>query len=163
MQTFLSDPSFDVCAQHLDRLRLASQRREVVQIARANDPYCPVGTPELIARKEAARLAGETPKRGWQHHAAVIMWRGRLPALMLYLAAMDREWLRRGYKSNLVVPDLGPVTMPSWLGDDRLHSSHRSALRRKLPEHYDQFGWTDDPAAEYFWPGPCVHVVPGSV
>lgn len=91
------------------------------------------------------------------------MWRGRLPALMDYLRAVDTEWQRRGYKSTIVIPDLGPVILPSWLGDERLHSSHRSNLLRKLPDHYGAFGWTEGPDLEYFWPGPCVHAVPGGV
>jgi hypothetical protein len=30
--------------------------------------------------------------------------------------------------------------------------SHRAALLYKLPEHYSQFGWTEDPKVAYLWP-----------
>jgi hypothetical protein len=42
--------------------------------------------------------------------------------------------------------------LPSWLGDDALHRSHRSALLRKDHGHYgDQFG-DEDPNLPYVWP-----------
>jgi hypothetical protein len=44
--------------------------------------------------------------------------------------------------------------MPSWLGDERVHSSHRSNLLRKRPEHYGLLGWTEGPDMPYHWPLP---------
>jgi hypothetical protein len=42
--------------------------------------------------------------------------------------------------------------LPPWLGDERLHRSHRSALVRKDPRHYrDRFDDVEDDVA-YFWP-----------
>ena len=38
------------------------------------------------------------------------------------------------------------------LGDERLHTSHRSNLLRKAPEWYGQFGWTEAPDMAYWWP-----------
>lgn len=163
MQTFAPETSFERCAQVLDRLRLASQRRECCQLLYANDPHIRVGTPELIAKKNAMAERGDPPKRGWGSHPAARMWAGRTPALLLYLQAMDNEWLRRGYKSNLIIPDVsathGPVVLPSWWGGEEFHASHRSNLLRKLPEHYSMFGWTEPPDLEYVWPGPCTNLV----
>jgi hypothetical protein len=41
---------------------------------------------------------------------------------------------------------------PPWLGCDEFHSSHRSNLLRKLPEHYSQFGWSEPNDLPYVWP-----------
>jgi hypothetical protein len=43
-------------------------------------------------------------------------------------------------------------TYPPWLGDERLHASHRSNLLRKDPEHYGQFEWTEPDDLPYWWP-----------
>lgn len=46
-----------------------------------------------------------------------------------------------------------PVTSePSWLGDPKLHASHRSNLLRKDPIHYGKFGWEEPATMEYVWP-----------
>ena len=52
--------------------------------------------------------------------------------------------------SSLLIADENDL--PTWWGDESVHSSHRSNLLRKLPEHYSSFGWTDDPSVPYFWP-----------
>mmetsp|Transcript_14491 Transcript_14491/g.31434 ORF Transcript_14491/g.31434 Transcript_14491/m.31434 type:complete len:170 (+) Transcript_14491:272-781(+) len=49
------------------------------------------------------------------------------------------------------------VRLPPWLGDDKLHQTHRSALLYKLRDHYSEFGWAkeiSDPQVEYLWPRP---------
>ena len=163
MQTFLPDPDFEYSAHILDNKRLAGQRKEGIQLVHANEWHVMAGTPALIAKKLKKLEDGEPPKRGWGNHPAARMWAGRTPALLEYLKAIDREWIRRGYKSTIVWPDIfethGPSVMPSWLGDDAFHASHRSNLLRKLPEHYEQFGWQEPPDLEYIWPGPCTNLV----
>eukprot|EP00966_Prymnesium_polylepis_P238113 5506409-Prymnesium_polylepis.1 len=72
------------------------------------------------------------------------MWKGYEDALVNYVNAMLREWQRRGKKNDLLKP--GDATLgleerqnpplPPWLGEERLHACHRSALVAKLPEHY---------------------------
>jgi len=37
-------------------------------------------------------------------------------------------------------------------GEEKLHSSHRAALLLKDQEWYGQFGWTEEPGMEYWWP-----------
>lgn len=145
MQTFLPYPNFTVSAMHLDRARLGKQRVEALQISRS--------------------LHGIT--NGWSNHPAVRMWRGFERALDLYRDVMIREWIRRGYQNNMVIvfedlSDLSSVTMPTWLGDERLHSSHRSRLLLKDPDWYNQWGWTEEPGAEYHWPEEVVHETPGT-
>lgn len=140
MNTFLPYASFSESMRCLDMRRLGKQRVEAWQILRA--------------------LRGETS--GWRNHPATKMWEGHERALALYGAWACVEWSFRGYRdsmlerfelamSELPLPEIGFVP-PPWLGDERLHSSHRSNLLRKAPEHYLSFGWTEGPGMPYYWP-----------
>lgn len=117
----------------LDRQRLGKQRLEAQQIL------------------SAIRNGG-----GWRNHPAVRMWRGHEQALMLYHDVVVREWERRGYVSTMRVfdPPLHEIRMPSWLGGEAFHSSHRAALLAKDPSHYSVFEWTEKPVVAYVWPLP---------
>src|SRR4051794_41705392 len=70
MQTFLPVADFTDSARLLDSPRLGKQRVETPQILRAI----------------------ELPDYGWANHPAVLMWRGRTPALVAYGLAMARVW-----------------------------------------------------------------------
>ena len=130
MQTFLPFADFEETARSLDTRRLGKQRVETLQILRA------------LTR----------PGNGWRYHPAVRMWRGYEEALGAYGVAICREWQRRGHAdtcagkitddlvaAGVAVP-VRPVEelrrvdqLPPWLGDEKLHLSHRSALGRKDP------------------------------
>lgn len=146
MITFLPYEDFTKCARCLDRQRLGKQRIEALMIMRA--------------------LTGQHTG-GWTNHPAVRMWRGHLNLLIKYYHEMVKEWILRGYEDNGPFP----ITMPKkyaepyayldggyrgiwpiWLGMPELHASHRAALLEKLPEHYNQFNWKEEPKIEYFWP-----------
>ena len=130
MQTFLPLPSFEASARILDYRRLGKQRIEARQLLRAiHDEH-----------------------NGWHRHPAVRMWREYTAALTEYGNVIIHEWCRRGYVNNLDFISNGPVILPYWLGDERLHASHRSNLLRKDAEYYGQFGWTEPPNLPYFWP-----------
>ena len=137
MQTFLPYPDFAASARVLDRARLGKQRVEAKQIL----------------------LALTTTGYGWQNHPVVAMWRGREVALARYGAAICSEWIARGYRDSLL-PYFGAFArrrrtkLPQWMGDARVHASHRANLLRKDPEHYGKFGWREAPAEGYFWPVP---------
>jgi hypothetical protein len=63
------------------------------------------------------------------------------------------EWVRRGYRNTMphyAAP--AHVTLPPWLGDERLHASHRANLLRKSAGYYRRFGWTESPDMPYYWP-----------
>lgn len=145
MQTFLPYASFVESAAVLDGPRLGKQRVETLQLLRANT----------------------VPDYGWRHHPAAKMWRGHLPALVLYGLVMTDAWTAAG-RADSVRPQLlafapevdglaqDDVPMPPWLGDEDFHRSHRSNLLRKDPEHYGPlFG---DVVADlpYIWPPPPV-------
>lgn len=149
MQTFLPYPDFAACAVALDDRRLGKQRVETLQIVRA------------LTR----------PVYGWQHHPAVLMWKGYEEALGAYGLAVCQEWCRRGRADTCeakILDDLADAgfavpprsqddlraagALPPWLGDEAVHRSHRSALLRKDPEWYrPKFG--DEPDdLPYVWP-----------
>jgi hypothetical protein len=151
MQTFLPVADFTDSARLLDSPRLGKQRVETLQILRAI----------------------ELPDYGWANHPAVLMWRGRTPALVSYGLAMARVWQERGFADSTEVqigefaPEVAGVPqeelaaaglLPSWLGDEGLHRSHRSNLIAKDPSFYrsrfaDRFGPEPDDLP-YVWPGP---------
>jgi hypothetical protein len=141
VQTFLPFPDFAESASVLDPARLGKQRVEALQVLRA-----------IVL-----------PSYGWQSHPAMQMWRGYVPALTRYALDMVDEWTGRGHADTTrpliseFAPEAaagGPVALPSWLGDEALHLSHRSNLVRKAPEFYAPLfpGVPDD--LPYVWPGP---------
>jgi hypothetical protein len=140
MQTFLPYPDFRRCSSCLDDRRLGKQRVEAMQI----------------------RNALLDPANRWRRHPAVRMWAGYEDALGLYMNACIEEWERRGFTNMMPRADVRRrAPMPPWLGDERLHRSHRASLLRKDPEHYARFGWDADPCLPYFWPpGPELAVAP---
>jgi hypothetical protein len=145
MQTFLPYRDFARSADVLDAPRLGKQRVETLQVLRAL----------------------ELGDYGWRNHPVVRMWRGRTPALVGYGLAVVRAWTARGHADSTYhliaefAPQIEHLTqaelgerglLPSWLGDERLHLSHRSALLRKDPEVYRPvFGDVPDDLP-YHWP-----------
>jgi hypothetical protein len=151
MQTFLPVADFADSARLLDSPRLGKQRVETLQILRAI----------------------ELPDYGWANHPAVLMWRGRTPALVAYGLAMARIWRERGFadSTETQIGEFAPEVvgrsqdelaaadvLPSWLGDEELHRSHRSNLIAKDPAFYRarfaaRFGPEPDDLP-YVWPEP---------
>jgi hypothetical protein len=149
VQTFLPYPDFAASAAALDDLRLGKQRVEALQVLRA------------LTRTGY----------GWQRHPAVRMWRGYPEAVAAYGLAVCAEWVARGHPDTCAATiraDLaaagqppprsqaelaGAGLLPPWLGDERVHRSHRAALRDKLPEHYGPLFPAEPPVtAGYHWP-----------
>ena len=131
MQTFLPYSDFQGSAACLDRMRLGKQRVECMQILSA--------------------LRGNG--KGWGRHPAALMWAGHEDALEQYMRCCIMEWIGRGYKNTIAIPEENwDFVQPWWLGDMRFHLSHRSNLIRKLPDHYTRFGWDPNPDLPYFWP-----------
>ena len=138
MQTFLPYVSFVESARCLDRARLGKQRVECLQLLNA--------------------LLNPGTSR-WENHPAALMWKGHEGLLAMYGIAICSEWKNRGYNDSCMAKIEGILethklnnSTPSWLGDKRLHSSHRSNLLRKDPEWYGKFAWEESPNMEYWWP-----------
>jgi len=152
MQTFLPFPDYVACAKVLDNKRLGSQCKECKQII-------------------TALYAGEG---AWRNHPATKMWEDYPYQLCIYMLAMCNEWSDRGNKIREEVSWLinhefyahaqliSEPKKPAWLGDERLHSSHRQALLVKNWKHYkhhfaDMEGVKKTPlSAQYFWPSHCI-------
>src|SRR3954463_9586551 len=151
MQPFLPVADFEDGARLLDSPRLGKQRVETLQILRAL----------------------ELPDYGWASHPAVRMWRGRTPALVASGRAMVRVWRERGFADSTRTPitEFAPEVadaaqadlaagglLPSWVGDEALHLSHRSNLLAKEPDFYRPlfhpiFG-VEPEDLPYVWPEP---------
>jgi hypothetical protein len=151
MQTFLPVADFAESARLLDSPRLGKQRVETLQVLRAL----------------------ELPDYGWTSHPVVRMWRGRTPGLVAYGLAMVGVWRERGFAdtTETLIGEFAPEVvgvpqpelaaaglLPSWVGDEALHLSHRSNLIAKDPGFYrprftDLFGPEPDDLP-YVWPEP---------
>lgn len=135
MQTFVPYDDFERSASCLDMRRLGKQRVETLQLIRCNL--------EVSA--------------GWKNHPAAKMWAENINGLIAYGIAMCEQWKSLGYKDTCLEKMLSygypdKRDLPRWWGDESVHSSHRANLMRKMPEHYSQFGWTEDPSMPYVWP-----------
>jgi hypothetical protein len=142
VQTFLPYAGFAESAAVLDDKRLGKQRVETLQILRA------------LCRE----------KYGWKRHPAVLMWQGYEAALACYGVAVCDEWISRGRQDTCrdkILEEVLEITgthdvcsapRPPWLGDERLHASHRSSLLRKDPDHYSSRFISDPDDLPYFWP-----------
>ena len=142
MQTFLPYVGFEKTAQVLDYRRLGKQRVEAYQLLNI--------------------VTGRTTSAAWRRHPAALMWRGYPRALLEYGFTIAFEWRRRGYQDFMVERFNSEfcsmicekIVRPHWLGDQRLHSSHRASLLAKEPAHYQQFRWKETPEIDYYWPAP---------
>jgi hypothetical protein len=146
MQTFLPVADFTGSARLLDNPRLGKQRVECLQVLRAL----------------------ELPDYGWANHPVVTMWRGHTAGLVVYSLAMVRVWRERGFADSTetliaeFAPDAAAMTqaeasaaglLPSWVGNEELHRSHRSNLLAKDPEFYRSAFPGDPDDLPYLWPG----------
>lgn len=106
MQTFLPFASFVQSLKVLDGSRLRKQQTEAEQILKVlNNPTA----------------------KGWANHPAVLQWKGYEKALELYIYCSSEECKIRGFKGRATTyPAL--LVLPSWLGKEEIHSSHRSRL-----------------------------------
>ncbi len=155
MQTFLPYEDFEDTADCLDYRRLGKQRLEALGILR--------------------ELDANYPETRWKNHPAVKMWYGYPDILCDYGIAICTEWISRGFRDNQleefhwlkghgrffhhVQHRIGKKRdwnwkdeRPEWLGDKRLHDSHRSNLLRKDAEYYGKFGWNLPDSMSYWWP-----------
>ena len=149
MQTFLPYPDFAASAAALDSKRLGKQRVEALQVLRA------------LTR----------PTYGWKRHPAVRMWAGYTEGVAAYGTAVCLEWISRGGADTVagtIGVDLAASGLPSvprtqhelthvcglpdWIGDERVHHSHRAALVRKDPAFYGEPFPDADPELPYYWP-----------
>lgn len=137
MQIFLPYEDFKKSLRTLDNKRLGKQRVETYQIISA------------ISRRP--KLDG-TPYKGWLNHPCTVMWKNHLPALKQYLNYSIMEWIERGFKNTMNFEIVNEeIVIPSFVGNERFHSSHRANLLKKEPDFYNQYGWIENPQDPYVW------------
>jgi len=126
---------------------LGKQRTEAAQVLRTLGIEGVLLTPPI--------LRGVDDKQAWINHPAVKMWVGYEECLKNYYNKICEEWVRRGYQQNMgfFQVNINDIVWPSWLGNERFHSSHRASLLYKKYDWYKQFNWIEEPKIEYVWPG----------
>lgn len=136
MQTFLPYRSFEQSAAVLDRQRLGKQRVEGLQILKV--------------------LTGQT--QAWQHHPAVLMWKGHERALRQYVLLVCLEWVSRGYQDTvwdrvqeIPLPRRSGIKMPKHF-TRAFFRSHQSNLVRKDPAYYRKYFPNVPEDLPYVWP-----------
>jgi hypothetical protein len=111
------------------------------------------------------------PTYGWRHHPAVKMWIGYEEALARYALDFAGVWTATGRADTTAatfLADLGAATgitsirtqpelaaageLPPWLGDEKFHESHRSALLRKDADFYGPLFGVVPADLPYVWP-----------
>ena len=153
--------AFNKIAKELDNKRLHKQALEAWQILMVLTKLDPQGN--------------HREPKGWVNHPAVVMWRGHERVLAIYIEAMCKEWIDRGFKTTIRTKSLDTLfvaqdkfrvgkEIPLWLNTglsdgltQEVISSHRKALLNKNYEHYSQFNWPEDTGVkpdtyEYVWP-----------
>lgn len=142
MNTFLPTQDFAESAAALATKRLGKQRLEALTLLRT-----------LLGRSAA-----------FGDHPVAALWRGHEPALARYGLIMATEWRRRGLADS-ALPQIAElahqlvgygraIVDPPWVGDERVHASHRAALLAEDTDHYRALGWVELPSEELFWPTP---------
>lgn len=132
MQVFLPYSSFEESVHCLDPKRLGNQvYRECLTLIRG----------------------------GWPHHPVSRMWALYPHALAQYALAGLEELKKRGYyyphhfqTFNSFLQNSHNNGLPSFIGNEEFHKSHRAALLFKNYNYYKQFKWNEKPELNYFWP-----------
>ena len=173
MQTFLPYKDFRKSAQVLDYKRLGKQRVEAWQIYQTlkqgkykkcacdNGLICVgISLTERPVYETCFTCKGTGKvKTSWYNHPIVQMWKGYEACLLYYALQICQEWINRGYKDNMFdkiatefwICDYKSCKLPTWLGNEKFHASHRSNLLRKNKEYYSQFGWNEPDNLPYVW------------
>ena len=133
MQTFLPYKDFNKSIQCLDYRRLGKQRVEAMQLIKSID----------------------NPNYKWSSHPCSKMWSNYKNALEHYMNLCIDEWISRGYNNTMEKAnvDIDTIIYPSWLGDKRLHDSHKSNLLFKDREFYSRYNWKVSLHLPYYWCG----------
>ena len=88
------------------------------------------------------------------------MWEGHEDMLKKYVNTMILEWIDRGYNNTMQLYDFDwNAPMPEWMGNDKIHKSHRLNLLRKDFQYYSQH-WPEEAmeyvnqinSYPYYWP-----------
>lgn len=136
MQTFLPYSDFKKSVKCLDDKRLGKQRVEAYQIIKV--------------------ITDERTSGGFINHPIMKMWKDYSNALTLYKNLCIEEWISRGFNNNMEINIITEnIVMPVWLGNEKLHSSHRANLLRKDYDFYSRYNWKEKDMnykfINYYW------------
>ncbi|MDE2097319.1 MAG: hypothetical protein KGL39_08760 [Patescibacteria group bacterium] len=99
---------------------------------------------QVYQAREIIHLLEDAPF-GWYKEPASLQWYGYIDALKDYYNLCVVNWVRRGFKTDCKpYTDLNlrdAAKLPPWVGDERVHSYHRSALWHRSPTFYSRYGW----------------------
>jgi hypothetical protein len=145
MQTFLPTQclnlDFTPIGKILDRKRLNKQITEAKQIHNILIKQAPLTKNNKVA---------------WENHPAVLMWKTSEDLLAKYHNDLFDVWESIGGKNikRVKIPYANSYAcqIPFWFYDERIYSSHRSALLFKDLEYYEKFGWIEKAELNYYWP-----------
>lgn len=159
MITFLPLPSFRESADVLDWKYSANRLNNQVNEG-------------IIIAKTLLGVYEKEGKKGWMNHPAVLMWTDCEFSLLNYVEIHLETWEHKKQTfsqsrhdeiiklQHMCIEGCKTLMNPWWLGDERLHSSHRAILLGKNWDWYKQFKWKEEPAFKdpvtlrypYFWP-----------
>lgn len=163
MQTFLPLADFEPSLQTLNDKHLNGQRNEAYQIILALTEHQPTAKGDLwdgtSVEPKTFRYAVHTVARQWKGYEFSllayldsVMIVGHSRGLFLTSDVVDRALACFVASHPTEVWEYTDMEDPPWMGDERLHASHRSNLLRKDPAHYGQFGWKEPHDLPYFYP-----------
>lgn len=115
MQVFLPYPNALLSLEALDDARLRKQRVEAKQL--------------IDTILDRPTTSGK-PRKGWYNHPAAVMFRQYVPYLIDYYNTSLMVYSSRGGNNIKLLPEVypGDYVEPHWMGDNKIHASHRSRL-----------------------------------
>lgn len=154
--------SFYASLSCLDNRRLNKQRveaKQIINIIYTRKTFKLHGKVDSTTLKSLKKNNPEI-KFGWINHIATLMWENYLNELILYYNLSIDVWKTRKNKDGKSVKntldyykfDEDKLSIPCFMGDEKFHASHRSALLYKDFEYYKQFSWKEIPELNYIWP-----------
>jgi len=157
--TFLPYKSYRESAKVLDNKRLNYQRKasfEILQIIVFDKK-------SLVLPTNSLKLAVEAHRK-FAKHPVVKLWYNSELQLTSYAIEICKEWIRRKKDDHFLntfqflqktfKDHYYSDKIPSIIGNELFHSSHRAALLAKDYVYYKRFGWTEIPKIKYIWKEP---------
>lgn len=150
MHIFLPYPSFSHSAAILSTDLLNKQRMDCRQVL------------------SALRYKRQGKKLSWIDHPLVSAWEGHESALALYMSLCVKEfidrtgvdalhapynylWMRSPGEDEYLASNGLEEKPPSWVGDERVHSSHRACLLSLSADYAFRYAWSELPSKDCLW------------
>lgn len=143
MQTFLPYSDFKKSAECLDKKRCWKQVVEAKQLL------------EVLKLSRGGHTLSSAQKR-IRNHPACRMWVGYEKALSRYyndfLEVSIDKWKIKTEKCQKIIFLDKHYIIPDWNLYEPLHANHRGRLLAKNYDFYSQYGWSEKPVEENYYP-----------